>query len=246
MISALMLLPLIGSVAYAESTAPSPALTSAQKAQAARVARKTEHINPTNGYVSVGTSVLAQHGLSTQQIGYVTSTIRAFDAKHGLTAASPATTSVGRPLAVSANAGIWYNSAAFTQQMVMLYEGVYSANSWGWQHMSYRHNWLTGAGQKAVEIAVHQAQYWAVQSYNSRYVYDKWFTTTVPFENWSVLIEVIVSPGNATGKNLYGPGSVVTAYPIAGSYKTQTWRGVLGTSIVPWWINDGYYAQTLK
>lgn len=225
-------------------------LTADQKAQASKIAQETETINTTNGYVSVNTSVLTQHGLSPQQVNYVEDTINAYDAKYGLTSTSTTPTSLAvspttTNTSISENTPIWYKSAAFTKQMVMLYEGLYQSDSWGWEHMAYRHNWTTAAGQKAVEIAVHQAQYYTVQS-NGRYEYDKWFTTTVPFEDWSVLIMIVVSPGNATGNNLYGPGSVVTGYPISGSYTTETWHGTTGTSIVPWWINDGYYAQTLK
>lgn len=244
-------LPLMGASSIAFAKTMTPTLTAAQKSQAAQVARETENIDTANGYVSVSPNVLVQHGLSGQQTHYVESTIGAYDTKYGLTATSSppgSSSSVGPSMmstTISGNTPIWYKSAAFTKQMVMLYEGYYQANSWGWQHMSYRHNWQNGAGQKAVEIAVHQAQYYTVQS-NGRYEYDKWFTTTVPFESWSVLIAIIVSPGNATGKNLYGSGSVVTGFPIAGDYKTETWHNVAGTSIVPWWINDGEYAQTLK
>ncbi|MDA8192945.1 MAG: hypothetical protein M0Z53_02940 [Thermaerobacter sp.] len=112
--------------------------------------------------------------------------------------------------------------------------------------MEYRHNWGGGWGdywaRRAIQIAVQRDQWYTVQS-NGRYGYDKWFTTTVPFETWSVLMEISVNPGNAGGYNCFGPGSVITGYPIAGDYVTETWHGKAGTSIVPWWINAGDYAQ---
>lgn len=238
--------PLIASSPALAQTSPVvlPSLTAAQRTQAAQVARTTEDVNTHTGYVSVSPTALAQQGLSASQVAYVESTIQQYDDQSGLHATSTTSSTAVSPSDVSPNAGIWYKSAAFTHQMVMLYEGEYSEQSWGWLHMSYRHNWNTAAAQKAVEIAVHQAQYYSVQS-NGRYEYDKWFTTTIPFESWSVLMMIVVSPGNATGNDLYGPGSVVTGYPIAGSYKISPRDGKL-TSIVPWWINDGYYAQTLN
>lgn len=133
-------------------------LSTAQKTQAAQVARETENINTSNGYVSVSASVLEQHGLSPQQVSYVEDTIDSYDIKYGLTPTSIAPTSlavVPTTTSISANTPIWYKSAAFTRQMVMLYEGLYQDNSWGWEHMAYRHNWTTAAGQKAVEITVH-------------------------------------------------------------------------------------------
>lgn len=66
----------------------------------------------------------------------------------------------------------------------------------------------------------------------------------MPFENWAILLEVIVNNGNATGtvnSQGHGPGTVITGYPIYGNYVTETWHGVQGTSIVPWWINVGEY-----
>ncbi len=111
-------------------------------------------------------------------------TIQQYDAKYALTVTSRANPSIISSLGITQNTPIWYKSAAFTKQMVMLYQGSYSSNSWGWLHMSYRHNWNTEAAQMAVKIAVHQAQYYTVQD-NGRYEYDKWFTTTVPFMSWS-------------------------------------------------------------
>ena len=100
--------------------------------------------------------------------------------------------------------------------------------------------------RRAIQITVHRDQWYYVQQDTGRYVYDKWFTTTVPFETWSVLMEIIVNPRNAGGYHCFGPGSVITGYPVWGSYVTETWHEKSGTSIVPWWINAGDYAQHLN
>ena len=92
----------------------------------------------------------------------------------------------------------------------MLYEG--SQPGIGWVHMQYRHNWKnTDTAANAVRLTVSQDWYWFIQS-NGKIVYRQWIDTTVPFFSWHVLMEVIVNPGNATGTDVYGPGSVVTAY----------------------------------
>ena len=62
------------------ASAPTNALTSSQKSQAAQFARYTEHINTTSGYVSVSASTLTQHGLNLAQVAYVENTIHTYDA----------------------------------------------------------------------------------------------------------------------------------------------------------------------
>ena len=55
-------------------------------------------------------------------------------------------------------------------------------------------------------------------------------------------MEVIVNLGNATDTDVYGPGPVVTAYPIEGNFVKKIWHGSKQPiSIVPWWINVGQY-----
>ena len=102
--------------------------------------------------------------------------------------------------------------------------------------MQYRHNWKNTADAQA-----------AGQDKYGHPVYDHWWKTTVPFENWTILVEIIVNNGNATGtvnSKDKGPGAVITGYPIYGNYATETWHGKSGTSIVPWWINVGEYQST--
>jgi hypothetical protein len=69
----------------------------------------------------------------------------------------------------------------------------------------------------------------------------------IPFFTYQVELQVIVQTGNATeGNNQYENRSVVTGYPIAGDYARETWHDVANTSIVPWWIGEGQYIQTVK
>ncbi len=122
----------------------------------------------------------------------------------------------------------------------MLYEGT--ASTGGMLHMHYRHNWYTGGrGTTAIQNAVTHVYSNKVQS-NGRIRYiSNWFYTTIPFESWKVRILLAVNSGNATGNNYTGPGSVWTGYPVAGNYKVKTWHGVPNTSIVPYWVNLGFY-----
>jgi hypothetical protein len=60
----------LGTSVFAAS-APANALTSSQRSQAAQVARQTENINTTAGYVNVSSATFAQHGLNPVQIAYV-------------------------------------------------------------------------------------------------------------------------------------------------------------------------------
>ncbi|MCY0909769.1 MAG: hypothetical protein OWR62_15440 [Sulfobacillus thermotolerans] len=110
--------------------------------------------------------------------------------------------------------------------------------------MQYRHNWKnTAAAQDCVKYTVADAQASGADRYGHP-VYDHWRKTTVPFENWTILLEVTVNNGNATGvvnSKGHGPGAVITGYPIYGNYVTKTWHNRVNTSIVPWWINDGLY-----
>ena len=72
-------------------------------------------------------------------------------------------------------------------------------------------------------------QYWAQEG--TRYIYNHWWKTTVPFMNWYVLMRVVINGGNAAGSaNLpgKGPGSVITAYSIYGDYKSGYDVGGLG------------------
>ncbi len=73
-----------------------------------------------------------------------------------------------------------------------------------------------------------------------RNLYSEWFRIRIPFMGWKVLIQIVIQPGDANGDS-YGPGAVVTGFPIQGNYKSQTWHGKPNTSIVLWWINVGYY-----
>ncbi len=177
------------------ASAPANALTSSQKSQAAQVARQTENINTTSGYVNVTSATLAQHGLDPAHIAYVKKTIQQYHLRYGLTSSSPrriipkTAPSLSPSIAVGPNTGLWVTLARYTKQWVMLYYGKESEV--GWRHMEYRHNWGGGWGdywaRRAIQIAVHRDQWYYVQG-NGRYGYDKWFTTTVPFEKWSVLM----------------------------------------------------------
>ena len=222
-----------------KNAAASPiGLTSAQKSQAARVARQTEHINTTSGYVSVSSTALAEHGLNSRQIAYVQETVHRFDTHLNLsfssTSVSPA------PLNAPPNATIWDTHAQFTGQYVMLFEGAQPG--WGWAHMQCRHNWNIEIAQANVE----KNRVWRTILDTTRhtYIYNHWWNTTVPFRNFYVLMQVVVNGGNTTryansqGK---GPGAVITAYPIYGNYKSAYRCGKPNSSLVPWWINDGYY-----
>ena len=222
---------------------PRPPLTTTQKTQAAQVARNTEHINTTNGYVSVSSAVLTQRGLSPQQISYVETTIRTYDTHYGLTATTPSS-AVLTPMAYPPNTAIWLTYGNHTGQRVILYEGA--QDGWGWVHMQYRHNWKnTAVAQNAVKVAVNSGSYKFQHRRNyDRNLYFKKFKTTIPFIGWWIELQVVVNVGNATGSvdsQGRGPGAVVTAFPIAGNYVKKTWHGQQNTSIVPWWINVGYY-----
>lgn len=243
---AALLLPLVGTVmVYAQST---PTLTASQEAQANQVAKETVSVNYVSGYMSVNSSTLAANGLSSSQINYVESTIQSYDATLPSSSSTPTMTAL--PSSVSPNDPIWITVANFTGQKVILYEGA--SNGWGIQHMYYRHNWGIGAGgTTAAEILVHQAQSHSIDTSsnnNGRELYNKWFISkNIPFFTYQVELQVVVQPGNATeGDNQFEDGSVVTGYPIAGDYTTETWHGVPNTSIVPWWIGTGQYTQTLN
>jgi len=218
-------------------------LTAAEQAQAAQVARRTEQINTTTGYVSVSTTALSNEGLPPSQVAYVETTIQQYDAHHGLTASS--TPPIIQPLTYPPDTAIWDAYANLTGQFVILYEGAHPG--WGWIHMQYRHNWKnTAVAQDCVQQTVADAQATGEDTFGHP-VYDHWWKTTVPFESWTILLEVIVDNGNATGvvtSKGHGPGAVITGYPIYGNYVTETWHGKPGTSIVPWWINDGLYQST--
>ncbi len=112
-----------------------------------------------------------------------------------------------------------------------------------------RHNWKnTEVAQQCVQQTVADSQATGTGKYG-RLLYDHWWKTTVPFETWTILLEVIVSSGNATGvvnSEGHGLGAVITGYPIYGNYVTKTWHGRPATSIVPWWITDGLYQSTNK
>jgi len=215
-------------------------LTAAEQAQAAQVARATEQINTTTGYVSVSTTALSDDGLTPSQVAYVETTIQQYDARQNLTATS--TPPVAQPSTYPPDTAIWLTYGNFTGQRVILYEGANPGV--GWRHMQYRHNWKnTGAATTAVEDAVHLGSY-QPQNSPKRSLYREWFHTTVPFFSWMVEIQVVVNVGNASGVvNDFGrgPGAVYTAYPIAGNFKKKTWHGVANTSIVPWWMNVGQY-----
>lgn len=220
-------------------------LTTAEQAQAAQVARATEHINTTTGYVSVSTTALRDDGLTPSQVAYVETTIQQYDAHQNLTATS--TPPVAQPSTYPPDTAIWDAYANWTGQFVILYEGAHPG--WGWIHMQYRHNWKnTAVAQDCVQQTVADAQATGTDKYGHP-IYDHWWKTTVPFETWTILLEVIVNNGNATGvvnSKGHGPGAVITGYPIYGNYVTKTWHGRPGTSIVPWWINDGLYQSTNK
>ena len=237
----LVALPLFGtSWVNAQTTIGASTLTATQKAQAAEVAQSTEVISQTTGYVSVNSNALVAAGLSSTQVDYVESTIQAFDSHYGLTASTTPPSGIISPQAVSPNAAIWLATAGETGQQVMLYEGT--ASTGGMLHMHYRHNWYTGGrGTTAIQNAVTHVYSNKVQS-NGRIRYiSNWFYTTIPFESWKVRILLAVNSGNATGNNYTGPGSVWTGYPVAGNYKVKTWHGVPNTSIVPYWVNLGFY-----
>lgn len=243
-------LVLTSNAVFAQSRVSNPSpLTTTQKQQAAQVARKTVNVNYSTGYMSVTSSALTNNGLSSSQVNYVESTIQAYDSKLSTQATPPRTIS---PLSVSPNTPLWLTTANFTGQKVMLYQGAENNYSWGMLHMLYRHNWLNwSGGVTAVQIVVHQAQSHSIDTGVNNYgreLYNKWFISkNIPFFTYQVELQVVVQPGNATeGNNQYENGSVVTGYPIAGDYTKETWHGVPNTSIVPWWIGEGQYTQTLK
>jgi hypothetical protein len=237
----LLAFPLFGSsLVTAQTTVGDSTLTAIQKAQAAEVAQSTEVINQTNGYVSVNSNALVAAGLSLAQVDYVESTIQEFDSHYGLTSSTTPPSGVISPLTVSPNTAIWLTTAGKTGQQVMLYEGT--ASTGGLLHMNYRHNWYTGGtGTAAIQNAVTHV-YSATPQSNGRIRYiSDWFYTTIPFESWKVRILLAVNSGNATGNDYTGPGSVWTGYPVAGNYTVETWHGVPNTSIVPYWVNYGFY-----
>ena len=85
-------------------------LTAAQRTQATQVARQTEQINTTTGYVHVSPTILAHHGLDSaqMQIAYVENTIKTYDMQHDLTATTPsALPSTISPMTYPANTAIW-------------------------------------------------------------------------------------------------------------------------------------------
>lgn len=237
--------PLItSSPTFAQTPAPVlSSLTAAQRTQAAQVARMTEHVNTHNGYVSVNTTALAQHGLSPSQVAYVTSTIQQYDDQYGLTSTSIAPV-LPLPSSVSTIQAsttpplgdviwrVWGDG-----RYVTLSEGT---DTLGWQHMLYWHNWknLTVA-QTAVEITVHQFS-GIDQAYRGTYYYKN-FTTTVPFYHWYVTEMVAVGNTRSGAWN----GYVKTGYPVAGNYTRKLWHG-RKESINPWWVNVGLYAQKLE
>ncbi len=231
------------SVSAQSSFGTAPSLTTAQKAQAAQVARQTEHVNTTTGYVSVSSATLAQRRLSPDEISYIENTIRTYNHHYGLTASMSAPANLS-PMAYPPNTPIWLTYGNQTGQRVILYEGNW--DGWGWTHMQYRHNWKnTAAAQNAVKIAVNSGKYsFQHRRTGDRNLYSEWFRTRVPFMGWKVLIQIIVEPGDANG-DPYGPGAVVTGFPIQGNYKRKTWHDKPNTSIVPWWINVGYYKPGL-
>ena len=237
----LLAFPLFGSsLVNAQTAVDASTLTTTQKAQAAEAAQSTEVINQTTGYVSVKSNVLTAAGLSPAQVDYVESTVQAFDTHYGVTSSTPPPSGVISPSTVSPNAAIWLTTAGKTGQQVMLYEGT--ASTGGLLHMNYRHNWYTGGrGTTAIQNAVTHVYSDQVQS-NGRIRYiSNWFYTTIPFQSWKVRILLAVNSGNATGNNYKGSGSVWTGYPVAGNYKVETRHGVKNTSIVPYWVNYGFY-----
>ncbi|MCY0909768.1 MAG: hypothetical protein OWR62_15435 [Sulfobacillus thermotolerans] len=119
--------PLFTSSPVLAQTSPvsRPALTATQRAQAAQVARQTEQINTTTGYVRVSPTILAHHGLDSAQIAYEETTINAYDVHHDLTATTPsAVPSTVAPMAYPANTAIWDAYGNYTGQFVILYEGA--------------------------------------------------------------------------------------------------------------------------
>ncbi len=110
--------------------------------------------------------------------------------------------------------------------------------------MRYRHNWQnTASAQDCVEYTVADAQAAGEDKYGHP-VYGHWWKTTVPFENWTILLKIIVNNGNATGtvnsKGIRAWGCHHRRSHF-GKYVTETWHGKSGTCIVPWWINVGEY-----
>jgi hypothetical protein len=131
-------------------------------------------------------------------------------------------------MAYPANTTIWLTYGNFTGQKVILYEGAQSG--WGRQHVQYRQNWNNKASaQDCVEYTVADAQAVGQDKYGYP-VYDHCRKTTVLFENWTILVEIIVNNGHATdpvNSNGNGLGAIPFTVIMQPKHGMENWAPVL-------------------